>query len=157
KLASIDESRQRYPAQKMGLTSILLDHARDRDRGVYVPLTSHQFLKAKLTEDFASVPTSIRADVGTTLCFFGNPLLLPNNFDICAFCCPAVFRSAATFRRSFQKHAEAFNRRVNRVLTTTKEEGEPTCLRRKIRSPGQRPRICSRRAHSTLKGKSRYD
>ena len=52
-----------------------------------MPLTSHPFLKAKLTEDFASVPTSIRADVGTTLCFFGNPLLLPDNFDDPHFDC----------------------------------------------------------------------
>jgi hypothetical protein len=59
---------------------MLLDSACDRHRGIYVPLTSHPFLKAKLTEDFASVPTSIRADVGN-LCLFGNPLLLPENFD----------------------------------------------------------------------------
>jgi hypothetical protein len=87
KLASIDESRKDHPAQKIALASVLLDHACDRDRGIYVPLTSHPFLKAKLTEDFASVPTSIRADVGTTLCFFGNPLLLPENFDDQLFDC----------------------------------------------------------------------
>jgi hypothetical protein len=65
----------------MALAGTLLNQACDEDRGIYVPLTSHPFLKAKLTEDFASVPTSIRADVGTTLCLFGNPLLLPKNFD----------------------------------------------------------------------------
>ena len=48
-LASIDESRRTHPAQKMALAGMLLDHACDRDRGIYVPLTSHPSLKAKLT------------------------------------------------------------------------------------------------------------
>ena len=39
-LASIDESRRTHPAQKMVLAGMLLDHACDRDRGIYVPLAS---------------------------------------------------------------------------------------------------------------------
>lgn len=80
KLAAIDESRLRYPSQKMALAKLLLNHAYDRTSGTYVPLSSHRFLTAKLTEDFTSVPTDIRADVGTSLCLFGNPLLLPTGF-----------------------------------------------------------------------------
>jgi hypothetical protein len=81
KLASIDESREQHPDQKMALAGKLLHFACDRARGIYVPLSSHMFLKAKLTEDFASVPKVIRADLGTKLCLFGNPLLLPADFD----------------------------------------------------------------------------
>jgi len=81
KLAAIDESRKRHPAQKMALAGLLLNHACDKTSGTYVPLTSHPFLKAKLTADFTSVPTDIRADIGTSFCLFGNPLLLPPEFD----------------------------------------------------------------------------
>src|SRR6266513_2298141 len=65
-LASVDESRKRYPSQKMALAGMLLDHACNLNRGTYVPLSSHPFLKAKLTEDFASLPNKLSAAVGTT-------------------------------------------------------------------------------------------
>jgi hypothetical protein len=81
KLGSIDESRKLHHGQKMALAGCLLELACDRSRGIYVPLSTHLFLKSKLTEQFASVPRNIRADLGTTLCLFGNPLLLPNDFD----------------------------------------------------------------------------
>lgn len=87
RLASIADSRRRYPTQKMALAQRLLSHALDTNRGLYVPLGSHPYLRARLTEDFGSLPDSIRADEGTPLCFFGNPLLLPqgwgrDDFDI---------------------------------------------------------------------------
>lgn len=87
RLASLNDSRQRYPNQKMALAQRLLSHALDTKRGLYVPLGSHPYLRARLTEDFGSVPDSISADEGTPLCFFGNPLLLPqgpgrDDFDI---------------------------------------------------------------------------
>jgi hypothetical protein len=85
KFAAIDESRQRHPSQKMALARLLLNDACDRTSGTYVPLSSHPFLTAKLTEDFSSVPTSIRADIGTSFCLFGNPLLLPPGFDDAGF------------------------------------------------------------------------
>jgi hypothetical protein len=81
KLGSIDESRKAHPYQKMALAKLLLGHACDRVRGIYIPLASHPYLKAKLTKDFASVPAQIRADVGTSFCLFGNPLLIPLGFD----------------------------------------------------------------------------
>ena len=46
-----------------------------------MPLGSHPYLWARLTEDFGSLPDSIRADEGTPLCFFGNPLLLPQGWE----------------------------------------------------------------------------
>jgi hypothetical protein len=64
----------------MDLARKLLDNAYDPTRGIYVPLSSHLYLKGKLTENFAQLPSSISAAVGTSLCFFGNPLLLPNGF-----------------------------------------------------------------------------
>jgi hypothetical protein len=87
RLASIDESRRRSPSQKMALADKLLLNSHDPVRGLYVPLSSHVFLPAKLTENFADLPQRITADVGTPLCFFGNPLLIPEGhgqpgFDI---------------------------------------------------------------------------
>ena len=84
-LGSIDESRKAHPDQKMALARLLLGLACDQTRGVYIPLASHPYLKAKLTEDFTTVPTQIRADEGTSLCLFGNPLLLPPGIDDAEF------------------------------------------------------------------------
>src|SRR5947208_307979 len=53
RLGSIDESRGRSPNQKMALVDKLLDSSHDRARGLYVPLSSHVFLPAKLTQNFA--------------------------------------------------------------------------------------------------------
>ena len=64
----------------MELADLLLSCGFDPDRGVYVPLGSHPFLRGKLTEDFASLPKELKADEGTPLCFFGNPLVFPENF-----------------------------------------------------------------------------
>ncbi|MGY3449496.1 hypothetical protein [Bradyrhizobium sp. USDA 4353] len=85
RLASIADSRRRYPNQKMALAQRLLSCALDAKRGLYVPLGSHPYLRGRLTEDFGSVPDSIRADEGTPLCFFGNPLLLPQGWTSKSF------------------------------------------------------------------------
>lgn len=81
RLASIDESRSRSPSQKMALADKLLDHGYDPTKGFYVPLSSHVYLPGKLTESFADLPQRITADSGTPLCFFGNPLLLPEGYQ----------------------------------------------------------------------------
>ncbi|MGY3354809.1 hypothetical protein ACVWZK_001472 [Bradyrhizobium sp. GM0.4] len=85
KFASIDESRVRSPCQKMALVDKLLASGHDLARGLYVPLSSHVFLLGKLTENFADLPQRIEADKGTPLCFFGNPLLLPEGHGKPAF------------------------------------------------------------------------
>ena len=64
----------------MALVDKLLASSHDPVRGLYVPLSSHVFLPAKLTENFADLPQRITADLGTPLCFFGNPLLLPEGY-----------------------------------------------------------------------------
>ncbi|OSI60501.1 hypothetical protein BSZ15_02010 [Bradyrhizobium canariense] len=65
----------------MALTQRLLSCAFDPNRGLYVPLGSHPYLRSRMTEDFGSLPERIRADEGTPLCFFGNPLQLPQGWD----------------------------------------------------------------------------
>ncbi len=84
-LASIDKSRQQSPCQKMALAGKLLANAVDRTRGIYLPLSSHLYLPAKLTENFEELPHRITADVGTSLSFFGNALLLPPGYDAPSF------------------------------------------------------------------------
>lgn len=85
RLASIAESRHRYPDQKMMLVQRLLSCAFDQRRAVYVPLGSHPYLRGRLTEDFASLPQKVTADKGTPLCFFGNPLMLPKGWGSAGF------------------------------------------------------------------------
>jgi hypothetical protein len=75
---AINQSRRAHPSQKMELANRLLSCALDTSRGIYVPLGSHPFLKNRLTEDFSEVPEQIAASVGTPLCLFTNPLLLPS-------------------------------------------------------------------------------
>lgn len=81
RLASIAESRLRYPNQKMDLAQRLFSCGLDLSRAVYVPFGSHPYLRGRMTEDFSALPKAITADEGTPLCFFGNPLLLPQGWD----------------------------------------------------------------------------
>jgi hypothetical protein len=85
RLASIDESRRRSPSQKMALAGKLLASSHDPASGVYIPLSSHVFLSAKLTESFDGLPQRITAEVGTPLCFFSNPLLIPPGYGQAGF------------------------------------------------------------------------
>src|SRR4051794_38903670 len=85
KLGSIDRSRKSSRNQKMALVDKLLASSHDPARGLYVPLSSHVFLPAKLTDSFIDLPQKITADVGSPLCFFGNPLLLPNGYGRLGF------------------------------------------------------------------------
>lgn len=75
--SAVDESRHRYPRQKMALADTLLSCAFDRQRGLYVPLASDVYAPNKLTDDFSKVPSSLSASEGTSFCYFSNPLLLP--------------------------------------------------------------------------------
>ena len=77
KLASIDKSRKRYPAQKMALADKLLSCASDPVRGLYIPLVSHKRVPGKITEDFGRVPRQLSASEGTPYSLFCNALLLP--------------------------------------------------------------------------------
>ena len=81
KLASIDQSRQLYPNQKMALVGKLLVCRSDLARGLHIPLSDHVRLRAKFNENFGTFPHEITADVGTPLCFFSNPLLIPEGYD----------------------------------------------------------------------------
>jgi hypothetical protein len=80
RLASIDESRMRSPNQKMALVNLLFAAGCDHARGLYIPLSSHVTLKAKLTEDFGGLPQAISAASGTSLSYFGNALLIPAGY-----------------------------------------------------------------------------
>ncbi|MCK1586932.1 hypothetical protein [Bradyrhizobium sp. 169] len=90
RLASIADSRLRYPNQKMELAQRLFSCGLDLNRAVYVPFGSHQYLRGRITEDFSALPEAITADTGTPLCFFGNPLLLPQGWDSATFDIDAV-------------------------------------------------------------------
>jgi hypothetical protein len=65
----------------MALAGQLLANAFDPGRGLHVPLSSHVFLSAKLTENFDELPQQITAHEGTPLCIFANPLALPDGYD----------------------------------------------------------------------------
>ncbi|SDK00488.1 hypothetical protein SAMN05216338_107921 [Bradyrhizobium sp. Rc2d] len=102
RLASIDDSRRRYPNQKTKLAQRLLSCALDTKRALYVPFGSHPYLRSRMTEDFAAVSRTITADQGTPLCFFGNPLLLPQgwgspSFDIDGVAKPILRATNAGF------------------------------------------------------------
>jgi hypothetical protein len=81
KFGAISESRQLYPNQKTALVDRLLVCRGDLARGLHIPLSDDVRLRAKFNEDFGTLPHQITADVGTPLCFFTNPLLIPPGHD----------------------------------------------------------------------------
>jgi hypothetical protein len=64
----------------MALAGMLLANGFDPVKRLYVPLTETVRLRAKLTKNFGALPKHITADVGTTLSYFGNPLLVPEGY-----------------------------------------------------------------------------
>lgn len=77
-LGGIAESLIAHPHQRSFLVNkLILPNHYDRDRGLYIPLSSSTKLFKHITRDFGAVPSEITPVEGDTLTLFGNPLLLP--------------------------------------------------------------------------------